>query len=201
MRVGKLFAVIHHADRESACMRCLRHRHGDVPAAEQIERGLRQNRLHEDLQRAAANQAIVVAGLVIQVEGHFPRRFFLHHFFRCGPDFGFDAAAADGSRDRAVFAHQHARTFVTRDRPVGVHNRSHCRALPLAPQSHDFLEEVHSPAGLGATFRSPSSSSPYFEPTARRRRCQRLDKKKCQELSGEGKFPGFGTPFDKIGLP
>jgi hypothetical protein len=66
----------------------------------------------------------------------------LHDFFCRGPDFGFDAAAADGSGDRAIFAHQHARAFVAGDGAVGVDNGGQGGAPAGTAQLDDFFEEV-----------------------------------------------------------
>src|SRR6266403_576716 len=52
-------------------------------------------------------------------------------------------AAANRPRNRAILAHQHARTFVAWDRAVRVHDRSQRRAPPGPPHLHDFFEQVH----------------------------------------------------------
>ena len=141
--VRKGFAIVHHGNAKSRGMRRLRHRHRDVPAAKQINYRLRQNRLDENFQRPAANQSVVVARFIIQVEDHLSRCFLLHHFFRGCPDFGLYASAPDGSRHRAVFVHQHPRTLITRNRAVRVHDGSQRAALPSAPHLYDFFKQVH----------------------------------------------------------
>ena len=69
------------------------------PPPKMIQHRLRQNRLDENLQRAAANQAGIVRGVVIQVERHLARLLRFDHFFGRGPHFRLDAAAADRARD------------------------------------------------------------------------------------------------------
>src|SRR5260221_8368619 len=91
-----------------------------MSSAKNIGHWLGKNRFDEDFQSAAADEAVVVAGFVVQVEDHFARSLFGQDVFGCGPDVGFDAAAADGSGDRAVFADKHAGTFKAGDGAVGV---------------------------------------------------------------------------------
>ena len=58
-------------------------------------------------ERAAADQAGIVLGIVVQVESQSARLFFFHHLARRLPDLGFHAAAANRPGDGAVIAHQH----------------------------------------------------------------------------------------------
>ena len=124
-------------------MRDVGYRGRNMPATENVQHRLRQNRLHENLQRAAADQAGVVLGVVIQIEGHFARLFGDDHFFRCGPDFGFYAASADGPHDGTIVAHQHARAFVARDRAVGVDDRRERASLAGLAHPYYFFKYVH----------------------------------------------------------
>ncbi len=114
-----------------------------MAAAKEIHDGLRENRLDENFHGAAADQSIVVAGFIVEIEDHFARRFFLHHFFGSGPDIGFDAASADGADQGAIFADEHARAFVARYGAIGVHDGRQRPALAGATHLHDFFKEVH----------------------------------------------------------
>jgi len=69
---------------------------------------------------AAADEAVVVGGFIVEIEDHFARRFFLHDFFGGGPDVGFDAPAADGADEGTVLANEHAGAFVAGDGAIGV---------------------------------------------------------------------------------
>src|SRR5258708_39734615 len=91
-----------------------------MSSAKNIGHRLGKNRFDEDFQGATADQAVVVGGFVVQVKDHFAGSLFGEDVFGCGPDVGFDAAAADGSSDRAIFADQHAGTFEAGDGTVGV---------------------------------------------------------------------------------
>jgi len=114
-----------------------------MAAAEEVDDWLGQDGLDKNFQRAAANEAVVVAGFIVEVEDHLAGRFHLHDVFGGGPDFGFDAASANGSGDGAVFADEHAGAFVAGDRAVGMHDGGEGRALPGTPHLHDFFEQVH----------------------------------------------------------
>ena len=151
--VRKRFAVIHDANAEACGVGGFRHRHRDVPAAKQVHDGLRQNRLDKNLQGAAADQAVVIARLVVEIENHLARCFVLHHFFRRRPHFRFHAAAANRSGNRAVLAHQHSRAFIARDRAIGVHDGGEGPAPPGPPHLDDFFKQVHvlpQPSAYGA---------------------------------------------------
>src|SRR6266852_3330376 len=111
-----------------------------MSSAKNVGHRLGKNRFDEDFQSAAADQAVVVAGFVVQVKDHFAGSFFGEDVFGCGPDVGFDAAAADGSGDGAVFADQHAGTFKAGDGAVGVDNRRQGASEASFPHSYDFFE-------------------------------------------------------------
>src|SRR5579859_531103 len=141
--IGELFAIVNDDDAEArrAGGSCDGHR--NVAAAKKISDRLRKNRFDENFERAAADQAVVEAGFVVQIEDHFARRFAFHHFARRGPDVGFHAAAANRADDSAVFAHEHARAFKAGNGAVGVDNRGEGSALPRAPHADDFFKDVH----------------------------------------------------------
>src|SRR2546421_12207022 len=100
-----------------------------MPATEKIQEGLWQDWLDEDFHGAAANQAVVVAGLIIEIEDHLARRFFLHYFFCSRPHIGFDAATAYGSGERAIFTNEHERALVAGDLAVRVYECGYGAAL------------------------------------------------------------------------
>ena len=115
-------------------------RRGHVPAAKNVENRLRKNRLDKNLQRAAADQSGVVFRFVVQVERHLPRLLDLHHFLCRRPYVRFHAAAADCPGDRAIFAHQHPRAFIARNRAIGVDDGRERASLARSPHPHDLFE-------------------------------------------------------------
>src|SRR6266852_4077620 len=143
LEIGEGFAVVDYTDGEAGGACGFGHGHGHVAATEEIHDGLWKNRLDENFYGAAADQAVVIGGFIVEIEHHFARRFFLHHFFGGGPDVGFDAASADGAHQGAIFAYEHARAFVAGDGAVGVHDSRQSSALAGAAHLHDFFKEVH----------------------------------------------------------
>src|SRR5260370_40375294 len=101
------------------------------------------NVLRESLRVAVSDQARIMRGFVVEIENHLPRRFRFDGLFGRGPHFRFDASAAHGSGDRAVFANKQPRALVARDRTIGVNNGGKGAALAGTPHAHDFFEEVH----------------------------------------------------------
>ena len=63
--IGELFAVVNDDDAETGNAGGLRDGHRNVAAAEKIRDRLRQNRLDENFERAAANESVVEAGFVV----------------------------------------------------------------------------------------------------------------------------------------
>src|SRR5207244_11395287 len=122
--IGELFAVVNDDDTKTGSAGGLCDGHRNVAAPEKIRDRLRENWLDENFERAAANEAIVKTGFVVQIEDHFARRFAFHHFASGGPDVGLDAAAANRANDSAVFADEHAGTLKAGTGAVGVDNRS-----------------------------------------------------------------------------
>ena len=112
---------------------------GDVARAEDVEQRHGQHRLDEDFQRAAADQAGVVLGVLVEVEGQRARLFLRDDLARGLPDFGLHAAAADGPGDGAVVADEHLGALERGDRAARVHNGGHGAAAALALQLHDLL--------------------------------------------------------------
>jgi len=146
LAISERFAVVNDADGEADIGSGFGDGHRNVAAAKKIEHGLRKNRFDENFERAAADEAVVVGGFVVEIEDHFAWCFVVHHFFGCGPDFGFDAAAADGAGDGAIVAYEHARGFVGWDRAVGVDDGGEGGTAPGAAKLDDFFEEVHGSA-------------------------------------------------------
>ncbi len=114
-----------------------------MPGAENVEQRRRQHGLDKDFQRAAADQAGIVLGIVVQVEGQRARLLFFHHLAGCLPDLGFDAAAADGAGDGTVVAHQHLRGLEGWNRAANIGNGGNSAAASVPAQLHDLLVNVH----------------------------------------------------------
>ena len=143
LAVGVGFAIVHDRDLEACGGRNLVEVVGDVPGAKDVEQRRRQHRLDEDLQRAAAHQAGIVLGIVVEIEGQRARLLFFHHLARRLPHFGFHAAAADGAGNRAVIAHQHLRRLERRNRAANVGDGRDRTPPSLAAQLHDLFVDVH----------------------------------------------------------
>ena len=67
-----------------------------------------------------------------------------HDFARGVPDFGFDAAAADGAEHGAVLANQQFGAFVAGNGAVDLDDGGEGAFLAEAAQPDDFLVDVHS---------------------------------------------------------
>ena len=101
-----------------------------------------------DIQRrtvelASADEPVVVGGVLSEIERQVPRLLGFDHFARRVPDFGLDAAAADGARHRPIFADQKLGAFVGRNRAVDLNDGGQRRLLPEPAKPHDFVEDVH----------------------------------------------------------
>ena len=68
-----------------------------MTAAEDNRRGLGIDAFHKHVQLPSADQAVIVCRILPQAERHVARLAGLNHFARRIPDFGFHAAAADGT--------------------------------------------------------------------------------------------------------
>src|SRR5260370_177558 len=104
LQIGEGFAIVDNSDGKARGTCRFGHGHGDVTAAEEIDDGLRENRLDENFHPSPAEQAVVIGGLVVEIKNNCARRFFLHHFFTGRPDVGFDPAATHGADQRTIFA-------------------------------------------------------------------------------------------------
>ena len=147
LTVGVRLAVIHHDYVEAGNGRDFVQVVGDVAGAKDVEQRGWKHRLDEDFQRAAADQAGVVLGIVVEVEGERARLLLFHHFTRNLPNLGFHAAAADGAHNGAIIAHQHLRGLERRDGTANVGDGGDGAAASLAAKLNDLLVDVHGEAG------------------------------------------------------
>ena len=115
-----------------------------MTCAKNIQIRWRQDRLHKNLQRTAADEASVILRILIQIKAQGARLLRFHHFARCLPHLGFHAAATNGSNNRAIVPHQHFCGLERRNRPSHVHDGRHCPAAPVFAQAHNLLVQVHS---------------------------------------------------------
>ena len=141
VRVG--FTVVDDGDIESGDAGDLIEAGGDVTGAEDVEIGGRQDGFDEDFERAPTDEAGVVFGILIEVEGEGAGLLGFHHFAGGLPDFGFDTAAADGSDDGSVIAHEHFRGLKGRDGSTNVDDGSDGAAVSGLAQANDLFVEVH----------------------------------------------------------
>src|SRR5580698_1627822 len=161
VRVG--FAIIHYRDVEASDTCDLIKACSDVTCAENIKIRWRENRLHENLKRPAADETSIVFGILVQIEceGAWLLRF--HDFARGLPDFGLNASATDGSDDGAIVSHQHFRRFERRNGSAHVDNGRDCSAMPGLVQLDDLFVEVHLvDYGAGVGGRSNTCCECYF---------------------------------------
>src|ERR1039458_8271907 len=175
LRVGKSlavrigFAIIHHSDVEPSDTRNLVKTCCYMACAENIKLCWRQNRLHKNLQRSAAHQAGIVLGILIQIERQGPRPLRFHHFARCLPHFGLNAAAADGADDRAVVPYQHLRGLERGNRAAGIDDGRYRATPSFFSQADDFLVQIHvddygSASGQGQTWELATSRASQSGP-------------------------------------
>ncbi len=103
-----------------------------------------QHGLHEDIELAAADQAVIVGGVLSQVEGEVLGLFRFDYLPGGIPDFGFHAAAADGAGHGPVLADQKFGALVAGDGPAHFHDGGKRALLPQIAETHQFLVDVHS---------------------------------------------------------
>ena len=115
------------------------------PPPKMKARGLRDHGFDKHVQLAAADQAVVVRGILAQAEIQVPRLAGLDHFAGRVPDLGFHAAAADGARHRAIFPHQQFGALIAGDGAVHLHDGRERAFLAEPAQTHEFVVDVHSP--------------------------------------------------------
>ena len=143
LAIGVTLAVVDYDDVEAGDTGNIVEVESDVSRAEDVQQRRRQYRLDEHVERAAADQAGVVLGIVVEVEGEGTRLFRFHYFARRLPDLGFDAAAADGADDRSVIAHQHLRGLEGGNRAAHVGDGGDGAAASFAAKLDDLLVDVH----------------------------------------------------------
>src|ERR1051325_2318833 len=98
--------------------------------------------VYKNLHRAAADHAFLaglVGGQLEMVQGWRARA---HRLARFGPDFGFDAAAADRARHLAVLEEEHLRPAPLRGRAARVRHGRHHDALAARVSIHDQSIEL-----------------------------------------------------------
>ena len=144
LAVGEGVAVVDHDGGEAGQRGHFGEALGNVAGAE--DEGVRhgQHGFHEDIELAAADQAVVVGGVLSQVEGEVLGLFRFDDLPGGIPDFGFHAAAADGARHGPVLAHQQLGALVTGDGAAHLDDGGKRALLPEVAQTHQFLVNVHS---------------------------------------------------------
>ena len=114
-----------------------------MPGPENECARLRHHSFHEDVQLPAADQAVIVCGVLAEVESQVLRAFRFDHLARGIPDFGLHASAADSAGHGAVLAYQQFGAFVAGNRAAHLHNGRQGAFLTQPAQAHEFLVEVH----------------------------------------------------------
>ncbi len=114
-----------------------------MASAEDKSLRMRNDRLDEDIQLTATNQALVIRGFLAQREVEVLGLFGLDDLARGCPDVAFHAAPANGAHDGAVFAHQHLRALVAGNGAIDLHDGCDGALLAECPQAHDFVVKIH----------------------------------------------------------
>ena len=144
LAIGETLAIIDHHGGEAGQRGHLREAFRDVPGPE--DEGVRngQHRLDEDIELAAADEAVIVGRVLAQVEGEVLGLFRLHDLPGGVPHLGFDAAAADGAGHGPVLAHQELGGLIAGDGPAHLDDGRERALLPQVAEPHQFLVNVHS---------------------------------------------------------
>ena len=114
------------------------------PAPKMIARGWGSIGFHKNIELAAADQAVVVGGVLTETEMQMAGAFRFHHFAGGVPNFRFDAAAADGADHGTVFTDQKFGALVAWNRPVHLHDGRHGTLLAEFPKPDYLVVEIHS---------------------------------------------------------
>ena len=155
LAVGEVFAVIDDGGGESGQGGDLRDALRDVAGAKDERAGHGQDRLDEDIQLAAADQAVVVGRILPQIEAEMPGLFRLDHLARGVPHFGFHASAADGADHGTIFAHQQLGALVAGDGSAHLDDGGDGALLAELAEAQDFLVDIHSSAIIARGGRIP----------------------------------------------
>src|SRR5439155_25895913 len=115
-----------------------------VASAKEIERRGGEDGLDEDIERASADKALVVLGVLVEVEVQAPGFLLAHHVLGHGPDLGLDAAAAYRAQDRAVVADENLRALIARDRALHLNDGGQRRPAPLFSEPGNLGVDIHS---------------------------------------------------------
>ena len=143
LAVGVTFTIIYDHDVKAGTMCHLVEVDGNVAGAEQVQHGNGKDRLHKNIQCAAAHQAGVVFGVLVQIECQSAGLFLFHDLAGRLPDFGFNASPTDGAHDRAVVSDQHLSGPKRRNRTADTHNSGHGASPTLPAQPDDLLVNIH----------------------------------------------------------
>jgi hypothetical protein len=101
-----------------------------------------RERLDEDVQRAAARQAVFDGGFVADAVRHELRLARADRGLRLFEEFGFHAAAADRARDLAALVDRERRSGVARCRALDADEGRDRDALPFGPPPVDRFDDV-----------------------------------------------------------
>ncbi len=104
---------------------------------------LRHHRLDENVELAAADEAVVVSCVLSQAEVHIARTLRFEHLASGVPHFGFHAAAADGPEHGPILADQQLGAFVAGDGAVDMDDGGQGALLAEALEADDFFVDVH----------------------------------------------------------
>jgi len=131
----------------------------DVTCAENIKYCLREDWLDEDVERATANQPCIVLGVLIEIEGKCARFLLLHDFASRLPNVGFNAAAPDRAKNRAVIPDQHLGGLVRRYGAADIHDRGDGAPPAFAAEFDNLLVDVHEADYFGSVRASQTGTA------------------------------------------
>ena len=141
--VGELRPVVDHLDLDARQLGRLSGEAADVTGAEEIGDRRRADHFDEHVEAAAAHHAEIHAGVLVQIERDHSRPTGGHRLLGLADHGAFASAAADRADDRAVFAHQHLRRLVGRNRTGGVDDDRQGATAPRVALAYQFLVDVH----------------------------------------------------------
>ena len=141
--VGELRPVVDHLDLDARQLGRLSGEAADVTRAEEVGDRRRTDHLDEDVEAAAAHHAEIHAGILVQIEGDQLRLAGGERLLRLADHRRLAGAAADGADDRAVFAHQHLRRLIGRNRAGRVDDDRQRAAAPRVALANELLIDVH----------------------------------------------------------
>jgi len=100
--------------------------------------GLRDDRFDEDVELAAADEAVVVGGVLTEIEIEVAGLFGFDDFSSSVPNFSLNTATADGADETAIFPDEDFGAFVAGDRAIDFDDRGQGALLTELAETNNF---------------------------------------------------------------